>query len=452
MRGAELVLYVGLGQSLLALVPRGAPLPVQEAPLDPARAFVFGQGGSPRLCPNPLEPLDPALLGDLGPHVRHRVSGPLTEATAALLAVLGPSDAVLTVNLARRGAKLTDFGRVASTAAHANLCLVLERAQAQAQARGMRLGRMVVSWVQGQADRHGGKGTYLAGFTALVGDIAAAHAAVTGMTGGVLVCLSQNTATSPGTRRCVAAEQFQAVAGQLAAGQAATGQPATGQPATGQPATGQPATGQAGAQLILSGPEYMLERSDGLHLTPLSAAYLGAQHGRAIAQALTVGAWQPLHMARALRQGAQVLVDFAGGQGDLVADCTGLPLAGAAQGGVRIGVRNLPALGFRWAQRGGTPVTLLGAQVSGPRQVCVQLSDDPGAGSVAVLHLGLPAVRDLPEGFVAGDPATAKGGATNLRGTHPAAHVCGLPLYDWAVQQSVVVGTAAFPANDAAAE
>ena len=397
----ELLLYVGLGQSLLALVPRTQPLPVRPAPLDAGRAFVFSPQGSARLQGNPLAPLDMAELADLHPHQSHPLASPMTEATRVLLPALAPQDAVLTVNLARRGVAIEEFGASAANAAHANLRAVLLRANALARARGLRLGRMVVSWVQGQANRNAGLGTYETALKALLADISALHAEVTGQGGGVTMVLTQNTATSPGHRRCIGAEQWRAVAA-------------------------------SGGQMLMAGPEYMLERADGLHLTARSAASLGALHGRAIAARLAGRDFAPLHMAEAQRQGARITLRFAGGGGDLVHDAAG------ANGGYRIGVRPLAFWGFVWAQRGGQPTELADIHLSGAREVTLTLDRDPGPDAAGIIRLGLAPARGLPEGFVQGDPTTAKGGGTNLRSSQ-GHDVYGHPLHDWAVQQSISV-------------
>lgn len=399
----ELLLYVGLGQSLLALVPRTQPLPVRPAPLDAGRAFVFSPDGTPRMGANPLDALPPERMAALFPHQSHPLAGALTEATRVLLPALSRQDAVLTVNLARRGAAIDEFGAAAATHAHANLRAVLIRAEALAKARGLRLGRMVVSWVQGQANRNAGLGTYEAALQALLADICALHAEVTGQGGGVTMVLTQNTATSPGHRRCIGAEQWRAV---LA----------------------------SGGQMLMAGPEYMLERVDGLHLTARSAASLGTLHGRAIAARIEGQDFAPLHMAEARRTGGTIVIRFAGGAGDLVHD------AASAEGDHRIGVRPLAFWGFVWVQRGGQPASLAKVQISGPREVTLTLDRDPGADAAGTLRLGLAPARGLPEGFVQGDPATAKGGGTNLR-TSQSHDVYGHPLHDWAVQQSIPVAT-----------
>lgn len=400
----KLLLYVGLGQSLLALVPRTQPLPVRPAPLDAGRAFVFSPNGSARLHGNPLAPLDMAELADLHPHQSHPLASPMTEATRVLLRALSRQDAVLTVNLARRGATIEEFGAAAAAAthAHANLRAVLIRAEALARERGLLLGRMVVSWVQGQANRNAGLGTYQAALAALLADISALHAEVTGQGGGVTMVLTQNTAISPGHRRCIGAEQWRAV---LA----------------------------SGGQMLMAGPEYMLERADGLHLTARSAASLGALHGRAIAAHLTGQDFTPLHMAEARRDGARIVIRFDGGAGDLVHD------AASANGGYRIGVRPLPFWGFVWVQRGGLPAALAEVHISAPREVTLTLDRDPGTDVAGIIRLGLAPARGLPEGFVQGDPATAKGGGTNLRSSR-GHDIYGQTLHDWAVQQSIPVG------------
>ncbi len=153
--GGELVLYVGLGQSHLALMPRLRPLSAKPAEIDPRRALVFVPGGDDRFGVNTLIALPPTALDEVHPHRRGGRSGPLTFASEAILGVLGPKDALLTVNLAQKGASIDAFGAAAQTESFANLRRCVLRAEEVARARGLRFGRMVVSWVQGQAGTAG---------------------------------------------------------------------------------------------------------------------------------------------------------------------------------------------------------------------------------------------------------------------------------------------------------
>ncbi len=404
--GGELVLYVGLGQSLLGLVPRLRPLSAKPGDIDPGRALVFVPGGDARFGVNTLQALPPTALAEVHPHRRGGRSGPLTFASEAILAGLGPQDVLLTVNLAQKGASIRAFAASAQTGSFANLRRCVVRADEIARARGLRFGRMVISWVQGQADRRAPRGTYSAMLQGLVTDTEALHREVTGVEGRLLWCISQNVVTKASDLRCVAYDQCDAV-------QAMAG------------------------RMIMACPEYMLERSDGVHLTPMSAAYLGALHGRAIARVLSGGRWQPLEMASATRSGDTVRVRFIGGVGRLVADAYD-----PATGPVRVGVRAVPNLGFRWSQRSGPPPDILRCDIVGEREVLVRLSHTPTPGVPARLTLGLPPEIGLPEGFTAGDPRTARGACSNLRTEGDGVQILGLPLRDWAIHHSVPVTAA----------
>lgn len=54
--------------------------------------------------------------------------------------------------------------------------------------------------------------------------------------------------------------------------------------------------------------------------------------------------------------------------------------------------------------------------------------------------LGLPPDLGFPEGFVAGDPASARGACSNLRTDGDGTEVLGLPLWDWAIYQTIPIG------------
>lgn len=394
---ARLVLYLGLGQSLLALVPRLRPLGETPGPLDPQRAWVFGAGGDPRVAADPTQDLPEALLAAPVPHLRHGRSGPLTAASAAMLEALGPEDRLLTVNLARRNAAIDLF--LPGGAAFRNVERCLARAAALAGEQGLRFERLVVSWVQGQADARTPHLVYLARLGALVDGLEAAFAA-TGGRGRLVFCLSQTTAFYQAGRRGVPLAQLEL------------------------------AEARAG-QVVLAGPEYMLERSDGVHLKPRGAVRLGALHGRAIRRVLTGAGCTPLRMIDARVAGAEVKVTFAGGQGDLEP-------AAAAAGPVEVGVRALAHLGFVWQPPRGMATRIVDARVSGPREVSLTLSETPPHLEKTLLALGFPDGIAMPEGFVAGDPATARGGATGLRTGGGDPGPFGEPIQDWALLQRIV--------------
>lgn len=398
--GGELVLYLGLGQSLLALVPRLRPLGERPGPVDPDRAWVLAATGDPRVADNPMLSLPEDALDGLYPHLRHGRSGPLTAASAEILAALGPQDRLLTVNLARRNTAIQAF--LPGSAAFANAERCLKRAADVARAEHLGFGTLVVSWVQGQADARTPHRDYATRLDALVDGLAAALSRETGGRGRLVFCLSQTTAFYGVGRRGVPLAQLEV--------------------AEARP-----------DQVVLAGPEYMLERSDGVHLKPRGAVRLGALHGRAIRRVLAKERWAPLRMECARVRGTEVRVGFAGGTGDLEA-------AAQTGGPVEVGVRSLPHLGFVWLPPRGTTTRIVAARITGPREVVLKLSEPPPHLEKTLLSLGFPEGITLPEGFVDGDPATANGAATGLFARGGESGPFGEILQDWALQQCIAPG------------
>lgn len=395
------MLYIGLGQSLLALMPRLRPLGETPGSVDPERAWVFSEAGDPRVAADPTRELPQVALAALHPHLRTGRSGPLTAASAEILAGLGPGDRLLTVNLARRGTQLATFTRPGTVFGNVERCL--RRAAEIATHEGLRFERVVVSWVQGQADARTPHRAYAEALVQLVDDLEQAVRTVTLGRGRLLFCLSQTTASYPPGRRGVPLAQVEAAAARP-------------------------------GQVIIAGPEYMLERSDGLHLKPRSAVLLGVVHGRAIRNAMSGQDWEPLRMVDAEVRDREVLVTFAGGLGDLAPSG-----AEAEPGPVRVGVRQVAHLGFTWAGSRGDPAQVIAANIIGPRQVSLTLSEIPTLTERVRLLLGFPEGIGLPEGFVAGNPETARGAATLLRTTGEGRVVLGLPIQDWALQQAIAL-------------
>lgn len=406
-QGGELLVYVGMGQSLLALTPYLRPLAGKSGPLERNRAWVFAENGDPRFGTKPLRDLPEEALLSLHPHMRGGRSGPLTAASEVVLAAMGPKDQLLTVNLAQKGAKVADFGGDTQTASFRNLERCLTRAAETAQTRGLRFDRLVVSWVQGQADRRAMRSRYHARLAALVDDVETLFRRIVGDHGKVLFCLSQTTATEGPGQRCISLSQSDL--------------------AVVHP-----------DRCIVAGPEYMLERSDGVHLKPRSARYLGALHGRAIVSWLRGANWTPLQMDNAVLDGTSLLVSFTGGVGPLEET----PAHGFDKA-LGIGVRQLAQLGFRWIDANNPSAGLVEAAIVGPRSVRLELSHPVNDVAGCKLLLGFPDGIGRPEGFVTGTPALARGGATNLRTVGEAAPGLGLKLQDWALQQVIGVTAAA---------
>lgn len=390
-------MYLGLGQSLLALVPRLRPLGEKSGPVDATRAWVFSATGDPRVADDPTQDLPDGSLDEVHPHLRTGRSGPLTSASAGILGALGPEDRLLTVNLARRNAAISAF--LPGGAAFRNVERCLARASGLATERGLRVQRLVVSWVQGQADARTPHRVYLEQLGLIVDGLQAALATATGAQGRLVFCLSQVSATYVPGRRGVPLAQTEFA--EVRAG-----------------------------QVIVAGPDYMLERSDGVHLKPRSAVRLGALHGRAIRCALAGVGWEPLRMVQALVAGAEVRVIFSGGLGDL-------EVAACAPGPVEVGVRGLEHLGFVWQAPRGVTTRIVAARIAGPREVILTLSEPPQSLVKTQLALGFPDGIGVPEGFVGGNPATANGAATEIRTQGGAPGPFGEILQDWALQQRI---------------
>jgi hypothetical protein len=399
----ELLVYVGLGQSLLGQRPYLRPLGETSGWVDRRRAQVFSANGDPKFNTNPLVDLLPDALATTYPHRRTGRSGPLTAASAEILTALGPDDVLLTMNLAQKAAPLTSFGAATTTAHFRNLRLCLERAAEIAQARSLRLERLVVSWVHGQAGRRARRDQYAAQLCRIVDDINGLFQELTGGKGRLVFCLSQTTATAPPDMRGAALAQLDVAAVRPDC-------------------------------VIVAGPEYMIERSDGVHIKPKSAVYLGALHGRATAHALRGEMWKALHIVDVSVSGCTVKVRFAGGQGALE-----LASVGQQAGAIQLGARPVPNLGFRWIEAGRATAKILAATITGPREVELSLTQAPLPGVECGLWLGFPEGIGTPEGFLAGDPTTARGGCTNLRTAGNGTARVGLPLQDWALQEVFVL-------------
>lgn len=394
------MLYLGLGQSLLALTPRLRPLSLRPGPVDAVRAWVLSASGTPRVADDPTEDLPEDALGEPVAHLRNGRSGPLTAASAEMLGALGSEDRLLTVSLARRNTEIGSF--LPAGAAFRNVERCIAHCQVLAAARGLRFQRLIVTWVQGQADARTPHSLYADRLGALIDGLQGALGAATGGQGQLVFCLSQTTAFYKAGRRGAA----------LAQAEVALARP---------------------GQVVIAGPEYMLERSDGVHLKPRGAVRLGVMHGRAIRRVLSGEAWEPLRMVGAEVRGAEVRVRFAGGMGDL--EC-----AGPAEGQAEIGVRALEHLGFDWNPPQGVATRIASARISGARDVTLTLSETPPTLERTLLTLGFPHGIGMPEGFSGGDPTSACGGATALRTSGGGPDPFGGTLHDWALQQRIAPG------------
>lgn len=391
-----LALYFGLGQSLMEGVAR-RKFVLSQGPIAPSRALMFETGKRAPVVGDARLALPPRVFEELTDLESRRQETPMTEASRALLPALGATEALLGANFGRRGLRFEQLD--AGSEVFANLCRGLESIAASASGAGLPVSRMLLSWIHGHADRGMSAADYARRLFALERDLGAVLARVA-PGAPLLLCLSQTTVRHQ----------------QLGGDGVALGQLR--------------AARRSGGRILLACPEYMLERSDGTHLTARAYGLLGAYHGRAMAETLAGRPWVPLHMVAARRAGTVVTVAFAGGEGPLV---TGIhdPQAGR----VAMGVRALRNLGFGWRQSEGPLARITEVAITGPREVTLRLNLAPPETARCTVTLGLFRTTPGAEGFCQGDPRRAHGCATNLRTESPVTDAFGHPLHDWACTQ-----------------
>ncbi|WP_161347404.1 hypothetical protein [Frigidibacter albus] len=396
-RYRKLAVYIGMGQSFIDGVGHGNLRETTQA-IAPGRAVTTRTSGDlQNLLP------DRAYSGLYDTGTGRGRETPLLQASAGILPALEPDEGLLTMNFGRGGFGYAKLRKTGSTAVYDNWLRAIDQQQRYAASAGLTLTRLFVSWVHGHADGKLSAAEYQANLLELLGDLAADFAS-RAPGAETLICLSQLACRAGGERFAVGLAQHHAA--------------------------------QAEPRILMACPEYPIARVDGTHMTGAGYALLGAYHGRAIRKTLQCGAkWQPLHMASAERIGASVRVRFAGGEGDLTFDAHR-----PDQGAVVMGVRPLADRGFTWVQSGGTEAAITGVALTGRREITIGLSADPGASACARLILGAtPAGGSGQEGFVGGDPATATGGATNIRTIGTDTDAWGRVLHDWALLSEIEV-------------
>ena len=109
------------------------------------------------------------------------------------------------------------------------------------------------------------------------------------------------------------------------------------------------------------GPNYPYVTYDGVHYTAVESRRAGEAKG------VATGNRFPLHIVKAVRTGASIVLTLSGGDdfSDIVIDTTLVTDPGN--------------YGFEWLQTGGTARTIAAVAKSGFRQITVTLSGDPGA-------------------------------------------------------------------------
>ncbi len=176
------------------------------------------------------------------------------------------------------------------------------------------------------------------------------------------------------------------------------------------------------AKIYLCTPKYMLPYfSDGLHLTNVSARWLGAMQGRCVDRVVRQGLpWRPLVPGRITRSGAVVTLEYHVPAGVLVLDTANVSMPAAGN------------YGFEWYEEGGSGTAISSVSVTGSNRVQIMLTGVP-TGTNQRIRYAYTGVRYNHAG-----PATGPRG--NLRDTETATSIDGDPLWDWGITFDEPVG------------
>lgn len=388
---SSLRLHVLMGQSLAEGV--GATPVIQSGPVSAGRVTMFArEQGSPNTNVALSERAD-SLFDTLTDLENVNIEIPVFGTAIKLLQQVSTNTAMHVFAAARGGYNYAQLKKNGSSFVYRNAWKGITRVIAGAVCSGRTVEGMTVSWIHGQADANDTEAQYLAKMVELQADLTHDYQALTGSTAQVLLVMTQNTPHNTNARVGVAL-------GQLKADLDNPG------------------------KIILVGPIYHLNRTDGTHLTAQSSRRLSFHHGLAIARTLAGNEWQPLRMQSAVRTGASIVVNFIGGIGNITLDATA--------------VRQMPNNGFDWIQTGGTPRTIASMAITGAKQITITLSGDPGAVTAQSLTLGVNGTGST-EGFTNNTPSNALGAATNIRTESNETDGEGFTLHDWACHQSIAV-------------
>ncbi len=275
------------------------------------------------------------------------------------------------------------------TQPYVNLLMAVRRARIMAGLNGLDFLPPVMTWDQGQSDVAATKAQYLGYLVELQADITGDWARYSGTSDEVMVFVNQ---MSDWTKYDITTCEVP-----LAQLQSALDQP---------------------TQFACVGPQYMLDHIDGIHLTGQASARMGAYQGRAIAQHLAGTPWVPLHIASAIRTGANIVLTYAGGDvsTDIAIDTTL--------------VSNPGNNGFEWKQTGGTARSIASVTKTGVRQITVALTGDPGAPSASSIGYAVTGISGAN-----GGPTTGARG--NIRDQSPDLTPLSAPMHNWACHQII---------------
>lgn len=374
------------GQSLS--VGRSSSPAVSTAPVLPGRAVMFNGGSFVRGPADDTGALTDDRIRSWVDMYETRTGENPGNQLGLYLANERPADeGVLVAALGVGGQPYASLKK--GTQPYANLLMAVRRARIIAGLNGLDFLPPVMTWDQGQSDVVASLVQYLGYLVELQADVTSDWARYSGSSGEVVIFVDQ---MSNWTKYSITTCEVP-----LAQLQSALDLP---------------------AKFACVGPQYMLDYIDGIHLTGQSSARMGAYQGRAIAQHLSGVPWEPLHIASAIRTGANIVLTYAGGDEttDILIDTTL--------------VSNPGNFGFEWKQTGGTARTISSVTKTGTRQITVALSGDPGAPSASSIGYAVTGVS----GANAGPTTGARG---NIRDQSPDLTPLGAPMHNWACHQII---------------
>lgn len=325
------------GQSL-SVGSFSTPRATSTAPLA-GRAQMFSAGltatGTPQSGGNEFEAITDADLASLIAAVPGTNEVPIMQAGVQYLAARPVAEGAILSAHGIGGQPYSDLKR--GTVPYSNMLAAMVRGAYLCWAAGLQYSAPYLVWNQGQANVAMTQAEYLACLYELQEDFTEDAIAITGQTGERIVVLSQMSSWTP---------YDVATSGvPLAQAQAAVDEP---------------------TRFISSGPEYMHETVDGIHLVPAASANLGARTGRAIAQHQAGTYAGTLRATAAVRTGASVVMAFNRPHGGDDID-------------LHTGIVSDPGMyGLRWIDNGdGNAVTVSSVTVTGAMQITLTLSDTP---------------------------------------------------------------------------
>ena len=177
-------------------------------------------------------------------------------------------------------------------------------------------------------------------------------------------------------------------------------------------------------KIYLCTPKYMLPHwSDGIHMTNVSARWLGAMQGRCVDRIVRQGLpWRPLVPWRITRSGAVVTLDYHVPSGTLALDTTNVTMSPAGN------------YGFEWYEEGGSGTTISSVAITGSNKIQLTLSGTP-TGTNQRIRYAYTGIRYNQAGPTSGPRG-------NLRDTETATSIDGDPLWDWGIAFDEPVGFA----------